>query len=63
MVASFNVVYRISVSVSPQLATVTGSATVTGNNGTVTYTQSTGSTYLTVSSTGGGPLHRHRHDE
>jgi len=39
------------VSVSPQLATVAGSATATGNNGTVTYTQSTGSTYLTVSST------------
>ena len=52
MVASFNVVYRISVSVSPQLATVTGSATVTGNNGAVSYTQSTGTPQLTVSSTG-----------
>jgi hypothetical protein len=52
VVASFNVVYRISVSVSPQLATVTGSATVTGNNGAVSYTQSTGTPQLTVSSTG-----------
>ena len=39
MVASFNVVYRISV-------------TVTGNNGAVSYTQSTGTPQLTVSSTG-----------